>query len=177
MSDEHDEIAALEQGADDYLTAPVQPRRLRAHILSRLRGLGGQGGWAELQVARPSNGLLSAGEWIFDAARRTLSNSRREVQFPEVLGALLQELFESFNQVVSRERLRQCMQGHGSHSTVDTVDVYVYRLRRQLKVHAVDGLTVDTARGQGYVLRAVRASARVAQRANLDAHDNNLPEY
>jgi DNA-binding response OmpR family regulator len=155
-ADDHDEIAVLEQGADDYIAFPMSARRLRARILALVRRSdGGQRGADDQtgNVCPP----LSVGGWQYDVLARKLFKGERSVSLTEVLGALLQEFFHRPGRVVSRDQLLRQIQALGSHATVDGVDTYVHRLRQRLLADAVDDFAIDTARGQGYVLRCVTA--------------------
>jgi DNA-binding response OmpR family regulator len=101
-TDVHDEVAALEQGADDYIGGPVPPRRLRARVLALLRR------GAPLAVETPATGtpagaLPVLGGWEFDPMQRELRRPGRVVGFTNVLGALMQEFFEAPQRVLSRE--------------------------------------------------------------------------
>ncbi len=150
--DEHDEVAALEQGADDYIGGAITPRRLRARVLALLRRRSPLAGEAPAASA-PAGALPAVGGWELDPMQRELRRPGRVVTLTHVLGALLQEFFEAPQRVLSRAHLRRRLQGLGSQATVEAVNTYVHRLRRHLQSQRVFGLRIDTVRGQGYALR------------------------
>ena len=154
--DEHDEVMALEQGADDYISGAINPRRLRARVLALLRRRSPRVGEAPAPntLATTSAGALPVvGGWQLDPIQRELRRPGRVVTFTHLLGALLQEFFEAPQRVLSRQHLRRRIQGLGSQATVEAVNTYVHRLRRYLQAQRVFGLRIETVRGQGYALR------------------------
>jgi two-component system, OmpR family, response regulator len=152
-TDVHDEVAALEQGADDYIGGPIPPRRLRARVLALLRRGAPLVVDTPPQAGTPVGALPVVGGWTLDPIQRELRRPGCVVSFTKVLGALLQEFFEAPQRVLSREHLRRRIQGLGSQATVETMNTHVHRLRRYLQAQRVVGLRIDTVRGQGYALR------------------------
>jgi DNA-binding response OmpR family regulator len=150
--DDHDEVMALEQGADDYISGAINPRRLRARVLALLRRRSPR--VSEAPTANTLAGALPVvGGWQLDPIQRELRRPGRVVTFTHLLGALLQEFFEAPQRVLSRQHLRRRLEGLGSQATVEAVNTYVHRLRRYLQAQRVFGLRIETVRGQGYALR------------------------
>ncbi|MDQ2988816.1 MAG: response regulator [Pseudomonadota bacterium] len=138
---EHDSVACLDSGADDYMTKPFSPRELLARTRALLRRSDYHPQCGALQVANVVLDPLSCSVRI-DDARINISASEFR---------LLQLLMSQPGQAFSRQQLRQCLQLGGAVIDERTVDVHVLRLRRAMR-HA-RGL-VKTVRNVGYVLTA-----------------------
>ncbi|MBW8173886.1 response regulator transcription factor [Ornithinimicrobium sp. Arc0846-15] len=132
-----DTVAGLEQGADDYLAKPFRFEELLARVRSQLRqrSSGGQ-----------SHSTVVDGGVELDLMARTakvdggpaLKLSTREF-------ALLKELMEHPQQVLTRDQLIERAWGYSAEYASNVVDVYVRQLRRKLGPECI-----VTVRGAGY---------------------------
>jgi len=140
---EHDKIAGLEAGADDYLTKPFSPRELAARIKAVLRRRAPQlsGDAVEVEGLRldPANHRVSVG-----GTRLSLSPAEFR---------LLHFLLTHQGRVYSRAQLLDQVWGDHVYIEERTVDVHIRRLRKALEPSGHDRL-IDTVRGAGYGLRA-----------------------
>jgi two-component system phosphate regulon response regulator PhoB len=139
---EHDKLAGLEAGADDYLTKPFSPKELAARIKAVLRRRAPQlsGDAVEVEGLRldPASHRVSAGE-------RRLALSPSEFR-------LLHFFMTHPGRVYSRAQLLDQVWGDHVYVEERTVDVHIRRLRKALKPSGHDRL-IDTVRGAGYGLR------------------------
>ena len=144
MADPEDRINGLEQGADDFLAKPFEPRELVLRIRNIL-----QRRPAPDEAPAPSPDVRFGG-FRFDLARGELFRDSDLVRLTAAETALLSSLAQSAPQAVSREELSQSAQFSGN---VRNVDVQMTRLRRKLEMDPRNPRYLQTVRGTGYALR------------------------
>jgi DNA-binding response OmpR family regulator len=131
-----DKVAALEGGADDYLTKPFRFEELLARIRARLR----EDGTAEQTV-------ITAGKIALDLRTRRVKVRGRLVELTAREFAMLEVLMRHPGQVLAREQLLSHVWGYDHDPGSNVVDVYVGYLRRKLGEQVI-----ETVRGVGYRL-------------------------
>ncbi len=136
LTSEDDKVAALELGADDYVTKPAYPRELAARIKAVHRRV------SEEEYQKK---LVSGGLEIDFAAHRVLLGGR-EVPLTLTEFKILSELMKRSGQVLSREKLRERALGN-LNVTDRTIDVHMASLRKKLSEF---GANIETVRGVGY---------------------------
>ncbi|MFS0554889.1 response regulator transcription factor [Brevibacillus sp. 179-C9.3 HS] len=141
-----DQVMALENGADDYITKPFDYDVVLAKIRSQLRRAYGQ--------YAPQDGERTvevAGLKLF-LERMELSMYDTKIELSKKEALLLEALMNQHPRVVSRERLLEKL---WDEQFVDenTLNVYITRVRGKLKDMGLEG-AVETVRGSGYRLRA-----------------------
>jgi two-component system copper resistance phosphate regulon response regulator CusR len=142
-----DRVAALDAGADDYVTKPFAFEEL----LARVR--------AVLRRAEPRKGpQLRCADLTLDPLTRRVARGEVAIKLTAREFSLLQFLMEHQDESLSRRRIVEAVWEHVSESHTNLVDVYVRYLR--LKVdEAFPTKLIQTVRGVGYVLRAPRPVA------------------
>jgi two-component system, OmpR family, phosphate regulon response regulator PhoB len=145
-AEEHDKVAGLEGGADDYLTKPFSPRELVARIQAVLRRAGPAGGEERVQHET----------LLLDAASHRVTAGERTVPLGPTEYKLLSFFMTHPERVYSRSQLLDRVWGGNVYVEERTIDVHIRRLRKALQEFGVDHY-VQTVRGSGY-----RFSTRVA---------------
>ena len=144
MADPEDRINGLEQGADDFLAKPFEPREL----VLRIRNILQRRPSAPEEAATPRD-LRFAG-LRFDLERGELFSGDDLIRLTAAESALLMSLAQRAPDAVSREELSQSAQFSGN---VRNVDVQVTRLRRKVEPDPRNPRYLQTVRGTGYALR------------------------
>ena len=139
---EDDLVAALNCGADDFVSKPFSPRALLARIRSLARRADPLnstdlvGGKAHLDVARRSFR-------IGDAAPLRLSVMETKV---------VSQLLASPGRTVTAERLLLHLWGNSGGRERHTLKQLIYRLRKKLERDPADPQVLQTTPGSGYKL-------------------------
>ena len=144
MAEPDDRVNGLEQGADDFLAKPFEPRELVLRIRNIL-----QRRPAPAEEPAPAPELRFAG-LRFDVSRGELFSGADLVRLTAAESALLTSLAQRAPEPVSREELSQSAQFSGN---VRNVDVQMTRLRRKVEPDPRNPRFLQTVRGTGYALR------------------------
>lgn len=143
-----EQVMALENGADDYITKPFHYEVVMAKIKSHLRrAYGDYAGKSEERTVE------FAGLTLYPE-RLALSLQDRTVEIGHKESKLLETLMERDSRLVSRDRLLEKIWDDDQFFVDDnTLNVYITRVRKKLKELGVDD-AIETVRGAGYMLRA-----------------------
>lgn len=134
-------VAALEAGADDFVSKPFSPRALVARVRAVARRHRPE------PVNEAVNGLT------VDRERRSARYAGRELSLTKLEFDLLAVLAESPGRVRTREQLVARVWGAEYALHERTVDSHFKGLRRKLAEAGAPGNLVDTVRGVGFTLR------------------------
>jgi two-component system phosphate regulon response regulator OmpR len=140
MAEPEDRVNGLEQGADDYLSKPFEPRELVLRIRNVL----------QRRPTRAGSHEIRFGGYRFETARGELFRGGDVVHLTAAEAGLLSMLVQRAGQPVSREELSQNAQFSGN---VRNVDVQMTRLRRKIERDPRFPRYLQTVRGTGYVLK------------------------
>jgi len=140
-----DRIAGLEQGVDDYLAKPFDPRELALRIRTILRRA------APAPAAPHSLAPMQIGNRWFDIERAELRGPEGIIRLTGGEAALLQALARRAGQILSREDIGEAL---GTPDAGErAIDVQVTRLRRKVEPDPREPRFIQTMRHRGYVLR------------------------
>lgn len=142
---EKDKIAALDAGADDYLTKPFGVGELLARLRVALRHLSG---------AKPdANPVFETSDLRVDFAARRVWVGSEEIHLTPIEYKLLATLVKHVGKVVTQRQLLKEVWGDGYTEEAQYVRVYVGQLRRKLERDPARPLYVLTEPGVGYRFR------------------------
>ncbi len=140
---EADKIAALDAGADDYLTKPFGA----GELLARLRV-------AARRAASPAaEPVFVQGELSVDLARRLVTVGGREVTLTPTEYDLLRVLVTHAGKVLTHQLLLRQVWGAGYEQEQHLLRVNISNLRRKLEPDMTRPRYVQTEPGVGYRLR------------------------
>ncbi|MDM7948594.1 phosphate regulon transcriptional regulator PhoB [Hydrogenophaga sp.] len=139
--EERDKIAALDAGADDYITKPFSTRELLARIAVILRR----------RAPQVSAEAIRVGSLVLNPAARTVTASGVPLALGGTEFRLLHFLITHADRVYSRSQLLDHVWGADFVGDDRTVDVHISRLRNALLSGGMKEI-IRTVRGSGYSL-------------------------
>jgi two-component system KDP operon response regulator KdpE len=142
---EEDKIAALDAGADDYLTKPFGVGELMARLRVALRH-------AVSQVDETAE--FELGDLKVDLARRVVTVKGEEVQLTPTEYALLRVLIKYAGKVLTHHQLLREVWGPGYEPEKHLLRVNISNLRSKLEVEPARPQYILTEPGVGYRLRS-----------------------
>jgi two-component system KDP operon response regulator KdpE len=144
---EQDKVAALDAGADDYLTKPFGMAELLARIRVALR-----------HAARTANGealpVFVTGSLRVDLARRKVFVDGQEVHLTPIEHKLLATLVQHAGKVLTHRQLLREVWGPAYVTESQYLRVYMGQLRHKLEVDPARPRYLRTEPGVGYRLLA-----------------------
>ncbi|MCC6215282.1 MAG: response regulator transcription factor [Polyangiaceae bacterium] len=152
---EADRVAALETGADDYVTKPFSPREVVARVRAVLR----RAGSLPPAVVPASHHALTV-----DEATRRARVAGQPLELTKVEFELLAALLETPGRVYTRSQLIDRVWGDGFAIGDRTIDSHVKALRRKIGDAGGDASLVETVRGVGYRAAEPGAAAPPGER-------------
>ncbi len=138
VAGENEKVAALDLGADDYITKPFYARELTARVKAVARR-------ADVRLKKTAPPIVKENLTIDFAGHRVLLRGK-EVPLTLTEFKILSELVKEDGQVLSRESLRERALGN-LNVTDRTIDVHMASLRKKLEEL---GDNIETVRGVGY---------------------------
>jgi two-component system, OmpR family, KDP operon response regulator KdpE len=139
---EDDKVAALDAGADDYVTKPFGVRELLARLRVALRHVSRAGG---AESARLAIGALD-----IDLEKRRVTRDGETVHLTPIEYRLLTELARNAGKVLTHSHLLRQVWGPGYAQQSHYLRVYMAQLRRKLESDPARPRYLLTEPGVGY---------------------------
>jgi two-component system, OmpR family, KDP operon response regulator KdpE len=138
--DQADKVAALDAGADDYVTKPFGMDEL----LARLR--------AALRRATPEDNqpAVTLGSFTVDLATKTVTGGGETVHLTPTEWHLLEVLVRNTGKLVGQPQLLRELWGPGYETQTNYLRVYIAQLRRKLETDPSRPRHLLTEPGLGY---------------------------
>lgn len=144
---EQDKVAALDAGADDYLTKPFGVAELMARVRVALRHLA-----ATKQPA--GDPVFLVGQLRVDLSRREVTVDSKTIHLSPNEFRLLATLVKHAGMVMTHRQLLHEVWGPGSGNETHYLRVYMNQLRQKLELDPTQPRYLLTETGVGYRLAA-----------------------
>ncbi len=142
---DEDKIAALDAGADDYLTKPFSTGELLARIRVAMR-----------HGARPADEpVITTGSLVVDVSHRVVTVAGREIALTPIEYALLKTLALHAGKVLIHRHLLREVWGPGYDQDTNLLRVNISKLRHKIETDPARPQYITTEPGVGYRLRVL----------------------
>jgi len=142
---ERDKVAALDMGADDYLTKPFDLEELLIRVnklIDKSKLISSKEPVAEIFNFGNNN--------INFKALECTTRVGKKVALTKKEGMLLKLLIENKNEVVTREKILQAVWGYNVYPTTRTVDNFILSFRKYFEEDSRNPKFFHSIRGIGY---------------------------
>jgi two-component system phosphate regulon response regulator PhoB len=139
LTGEHNVVAGLNFGADDYIAKPFSLREVVARVCSVLRS----------RPHAPQPTTISCDELVLDSSTTRVTVHGRSINVRGMEYRLLEFLMSNLGRTFNRNQLLTQVWGDDSEVDERTVDVNMQRLRKALSEAGYEGY-IQTIRGFGY---------------------------
>lgn len=137
-----DKVTALENGADDYLPKPYNPRELQARIMSLLRRQHG--------VVPTEKTVAKAKDLVLYEEQMRISLHGKDLHLTAAEYGILSYLMKKEGGVVSREDLIYNIEAINEETSNKSIDVIIGRIRHKLGENPKEPTYIHAIRGIGY---------------------------
>ncbi|HZR06597.1 MAG TPA: response regulator transcription factor, partial [Candidatus Udaeobacter sp.] len=137
-----DKVAALDAGADDYVTKPFDTAELLARIRAAQRR-------SLTEIGDP---VFDSGVLYIDFAARQVKVNGEEIRLTPTEYSLLRVLVQNAGKVVTQRQLLRTVWGEKSESQAQYLRVYITHLRKKLEARENTPRLIKTEVGIGYRL-------------------------
>jgi two-component system, OmpR family, KDP operon response regulator KdpE len=141
LGDEKEKVAALDAGADDYVTKPVGIDELLARLRAVLR-----------RTAPSAQPVIIIGELVVDLTKRSITVAGQSVHLTPHQFDLLRVLALNQGKLMTHRQLLQEVWGPGFGNESNLLHVNVSQLRRKIEPDRANPLYLLTEAGAGYRL-------------------------
>ncbi len=140
---EQDKIAALDAGADDYLTKPFGVGELMARLRAALRR----------SAQAESEPVFQSGDLIVDLNQREVRVKGEPVSLTPTEYDLLRTLVKHAGKVLTHDQLLRAVWGTAYESETHMLQVNISNLRHKIELDPVRPIHLITEPGVGYRLK------------------------
>lgn len=145
---EMDQVMALENGGDDFITKPFHPEVVMAKVRSQLRRAYGEYANQAVERVLDTQGLQlypERLELIYNNQSTSLSKNEADI---------IEYLMERYPRVAGREDLLEKLWDEQAYVDENTLNVNMTRVRKKFEAIGIKG-AIETVRGAGYRLNVI----------------------
>jgi two-component system KDP operon response regulator KdpE len=147
LGQERQKVAALDLGADDYLTKPFGMDELTARVRAALRRS------RAASVSTPEMATFATGDLVVDYGRRLVTKNRQEVRLTPLEYDILRFLTQNADRVVTHRQLLANVWGAEYTEDTQLLRVHVGHLRQKIETVPSRPRLIVTEPGVGYKFR------------------------
>lgn len=140
LSSVDDRVAALDRGADDYLTKPFAIEELTARVRALVR--------RGCKIAVP---ILKVGDLELNTSTHELRRSGRQITLTQREYGIVELLMRYPDRIMTRAIIGEHVYGYDYDLSSNVIDVHIARLRRKLD-EGFKKSCINTVRDSGYRL-------------------------
>lgn len=140
-SGDADKIAALDMGADDYITKPFSAGELLARVRALFRRL-------SMQISPEP--VITVGDLEIDIAHRIVKRAGQEIDLTRIEFDILAYLSQNANYVVTSKMLLEQVWGPEYGDDTQTLRVHISHLRKKIEPHPSVPKYILTEPGVGF---------------------------
>lgn len=141
---ENEKIAALDAGADDYITKPFSMGELLARLRVALRHA----------VSTEGSPLIFCGDLKIDLVARHVTLRDQEIKLTPTEYEILKVLAQNMGRVLTHRQLLKAVWGNAYHNDTHYIRVFIGQLRRKVEPNPSQPRYIITESGVGYRLIA-----------------------
>lgn len=130
-------VAALNEGANDYVVKPFELRELEARIRVQVR-----------KANHQLNDIIQCGELSVDLGSQQCRFRNQVINLTRLEWLVLKQLALHLGKIVSKEQLESACYGWNGDNESNSLEVHIHHLRKKL-----DPRLITTVRGLGYRLQ------------------------
>ena len=144
LGEEADKVAALDQGADDYLTKPFGIEELLARVRAMMRRINWEGSPSQIRE------VLRYGEIELDAQANTAVCRGSRLKLTRTEFDLLHYFMQNVGKALPHRTILQAVWGAEYGDEAEYLRVYIGRLRRKIELDPASPQYLKTEYGIGY---------------------------
>ena len=147
-TDAMDKVLGLETGADDYLTKPFDAIEFVARVRAQLR----RSKDYQAPAAKTQSEGLDLGGLHVDFTKRSVAVDGETLDLTSREFEIIGYLAKNCDRAISRDQLFEQVWGYEMDFNTNSLDVYMYRIRKKIEKNPDKPVYLHTLRGYGYKL-------------------------
>ena len=148
----NDMIDGLNAGADNFISKPIFPNEIKAHVNALLRRA----------YSNQHTSEIVFGPYRFLPRRRSVEVNGLVVELGSTEYQLSIFLFQNLGRLYSRDYLQKVIWGSVLKKSSRSLDIYISKLRTKLNLRPHNGYSISSIRGIGYRLEIVDVTSSIS---------------